>query len=329
MHPASHYHDATKCNNCGKVGHMYYQCKVPITSIGIIAVRVTPAGMYEYLMIRRKDTLGFIDFMRGKYSIFNRHYILNMLNQMTGDEKARMRTGDFGLLWQSIWGKPLPLQQQQQQQQQDSYRSEELTSRDKYNVLFQGVRGRGGPIAAAAAAAAAEEEGMTRPWSLDQPRRSTTTREINQLESVCYTLLDLLDESDRKVGEPWMEPEWGFPKGRRNAQEKDYDCALREFTEETGIPARFLQNVQNLMPYEEIFTGSNYKSYKHKYYVMFLEPTHYDISLDNFEKSEVSKMEWKTLEQASLSIRPYNLEKVRLLTHIDRTLHRFQILSTK
>jgi hypothetical protein len=67
------------CNNCGKHGHLYHQCKMPITSIGIIAFRYNKNrqnidntnGVLEYLMIRRKDTLGYIDFMRGKYSVYN------------------------------------------------------------------------------------------------------------------------------------------------------------------------------------------------------------------------------------------------------------------
>jgi hypothetical protein len=33
-----------------------------------------------------------------------------------------------------------------------------------------------------------------------------------------YTLNELIDASDPG----WDEPEWGFPKGRRNPQEKDY-----------------------------------------------------------------------------------------------------------
>ena len=28
------------CNNCGKLGHLFHQCKVPITSIGIIPIRI-------------------------------------------------------------------------------------------------------------------------------------------------------------------------------------------------------------------------------------------------------------------------------------------------
>ena len=52
--------------------------------------------------------------------------------------------------------------------------------------------------------------------------------------------------------------------------EKDYDCAIREFIEETGFNISKLKNIQNILPFEEIFTGSNYKSYKHKYFVSYI-----------------------------------------------------------
>jgi len=38
------------CNNCGKQGHMFHQCKLPITSYGIIAFRSSEEGI-QYLMI--------------------------------------------------------------------------------------------------------------------------------------------------------------------------------------------------------------------------------------------------------------------------------------
>ena len=56
------------CNNCGLTGHIFSNCKYPITSVGIIAFRYNNNNI-EYLMIRRKDTIGYIEFMRGKYSI--------------------------------------------------------------------------------------------------------------------------------------------------------------------------------------------------------------------------------------------------------------------
>jgi len=94
------------CNNCGKHGHQFHQCKSPITSHGIIAFRENPLknNVREYLLIRRKDTLGYVDFMRGKYSIYNKKYILNMIKQMTNDEKWGLITQPFSKLWNDLWG---------------------------------------------------------------------------------------------------------------------------------------------------------------------------------------------------------------------------------
>lgn len=97
----------THCNNCGKPGHLFSNCKMPITSSGVIAFRKPKGGgsKYEYLLICRKETLGFIDFMRGKYSLYNKEYIMNMMKQMTNSEKERLKTLDFDELWKDIWGR--------------------------------------------------------------------------------------------------------------------------------------------------------------------------------------------------------------------------------
>jgi 8-oxo-dGTP pyrophosphatase MutT (NUDIX family) len=137
-----------------------------------------------------------------------------------------------------------------------------------------------------------------------------------------YTLSTLIDESYQY--DIWDEPEWGFPKGRRNYQEKDYECAIREFSEETGLNVRNMKILQNILPFEEIFTGSNYKSYKHKYFIAHMpyQDTHF---IHNYEESEVSKIEWKTYEECMNSIRTYNLEKKRLITNIDYALTNYKI----
>jgi len=267
----------TYCNNCGKFGHMYHQCKLPITSAGIVAFRRLNS-VPQYLMIRRKDTLGNVDFLRGKYSIYNKFYIINMLNQMTYDEKVRLKEGNFDILWQNIWGNNALFKTAQ-------YNSEENASREKYTNLINGV--------------------------------------ITKSDS--YTLSDLIDESNNTSSSIWTEPEWGFPKGRRNPKESDFDCAIREFCEETGYSPKHLTNVQNILPYEETFTGSNYKSYKHKYFLMYME--HSDtLNVDNYERAEVSKMEWKTYEECMDSIRPYNLEKKRLITNIHNAILKLKLV---
>jgi 8-oxo-dGTP pyrophosphatase MutT (NUDIX family) len=268
------------CNNCGKPGHLYHQCKMPITSIGLIVFRNKPkedvdsANQVQYLMICRKDTLGYIDFMRGKYSVSNKDYLMNMLKQMTVSEKERIKNCTFDQLWNSIWGNEEISMQ---------YKSEEAVSKDKFNILKNGV----------------------------------------VVKSEYYNLETMIETSNEETA--WEEPEWGFPKGRRNYQEKDYVCAIREFTEETGYQSSQIHNIKNLLPFEEMFMGSNYKAYKHKYYLTCMSFRN-SLIMKPFERSEVSKMEWKTYEECMELIRPYNLEKKRLLTNIHNTITQFSIV---
>jgi hypothetical protein len=266
----------TYCNNCGKNGHQYHQCKMPIISIGMISFRINPnSGSLEYLMIRRKDTLGYIDFMRGKYSVNNKGYILNMFKQMTNREKQMILSHDFTELWSLLWGEEISIQQ---------YRVEEVISKERFQQLKTGIH----------------------------------------FKDDFYNLQTIVNESMNYI--QWETPEWGFPKGRRNYQEKDYECALREFTEETGIHRKYLKNIDNILPMEELFTGSNYKSYKHKYFLSFISYTD-SMNITNYQRSEVSGIEWKTYEDCMSSIRSYNLEKKRIITNIHTCLNKYRLFS--
>jgi ADP-ribose pyrophosphatase YjhB (NUDIX family) len=53
-------------------------------------------------MIRRKFTLGFMDFILGKYSINNLEYICRIFNEMTIQEKLNIMSEPFDKLWFSI-----------------------------------------------------------------------------------------------------------------------------------------------------------------------------------------------------------------------------------
>ena len=50
----------------------------------------------------------------------------------------------------------------------------------------------------------------------------------------------------------YKTPEWGFPKGRRNLYEKDLNCALREFSEETGYSSKSINLIESLVCFPEI-----------------------------------------------------------------------------
>ena len=255
------------CNNCGKTGHQFHSCKHPITSVGLISFRMFNNKL-QYLMIRRKHSLGFVEFMRGKYPLYNYNYLLNIFNEMSVYEKEKIRNSSFDELWNYLWGENVGIQ----------YRGEEKTSREKYESLIIGIE----------------------------------TKESYNLEL-------LINNSEMA----WIEPEWGFPKGRRNFQEKDLNCALREFEEETGYLKSNVKLVQNIIPYEEIFTGSNMKSYKHKYFLGFIDPS---IKTTNtFQETEVSEVKWLNYTECIEKIRPYNLEKINILNKVNKFLQEYSL----
>jgi len=266
----------TLCNNCGKQGHSFHQCKLPITSYGIILCRPSNKGV-QFLMIRRKDSFGYIDFIRGKYSPYNIEQLQHTINEMSVIEKKQIINEPFNKLWAMMWGNT---------SSENQFRSEESISVKKFELITNGV----------------------------------------YINNVKYTLRDLVEKSDTA----WTETEWEFPKGRRNPQERDLDCGLREFEEETGYSQDSIAIVENILPFEEIFIGSNHKSYKHKYFLAYMSEYKNQekddmVNLQKYQKSEVSKLEWKTFEECLKSIRPYNLEKKKIITNINNLLQQYKL----
>jgi 8-oxo-dGTP pyrophosphatase MutT (NUDIX family) len=140
---------------------------------------------------------------------------------------------------------------------------------------------------------------------------------VNILES--YTLKDLVDLCDKK----YDEPEWGFPKGRRNYHEKDIVCGLREFEEETGYKKSDIDIFNNIVPFEEIFTGSNYKSYKHKYFVGIINNA--IIPINNFQINEISEIKWVPIDDVYSYIRDYNYEKTNIINDLNKLLKTYRL----
>ena len=55
-----------------------------------------------------------------------------------------------------------------------------------------------------------------------------------------------IDELINKSENLWHETEWEFPKGRKNYQERDIDCGIREFEEETGYKIDNFVLIENI-----------------------------------------------------------------------------------
>jgi 8-oxo-dGTP pyrophosphatase MutT (NUDIX family) len=120
----------------------------------------------------------------------------------------------------------------------------------------------------------------------------------------------------------WTEPEWGFPKGRRNANESDISGAVREFREETNLTDSQFQIIQNVSPLVESFLGSNQVQYCHKYYLAVCDSTcPVAVSHENPHMSrEIGAIGWFPLDVALTKIRPDSKEKRVILANVSRIM---------
>jgi len=269
------------CSNCGTEGHFFRDCNYPITSYGIIAMQFTDTSAnsslqetlisnaqqlipgrqpVQFLLICRRDSLSFIEFVRGKYSVVERDYLHSLLENMTQAEHDKIRSLTFEQLWISVWGSAA-----------DSHKTDYENSHRKYRQL--------GDLTALLAAHSSS----------------------------------------------WLEPEWGFPKGRRNPNESDIVGAIREFKEETSLKETQFQIIQNIEPLIESFKGSNNVNYCHKYYLAIC-PSGTAVAMDSHNPHmirEIGSIGWFTLEQALTKIRSRDTEKRAILQRASQALSHF------
>jgi 8-oxo-dGTP pyrophosphatase MutT (NUDIX family) len=73
-------------------------------------------------MIRRKDSMSFAEFMRGKYDPKNTEYVSTLVKNMTLKEQAMIATESFETLWKTMWG-------------DDKSSTDFVLSRDRFHAL--------------------------------------------------------------------------------------------------------------------------------------------------------------------------------------------------
>jgi 8-oxo-dGTP pyrophosphatase MutT (NUDIX family) len=252
-----------ECVNCRKHGHTFRDCKEPTSSYGVVAVRFTAPKTPEYLLIRRRDSLGYVDFLRGKYSLSNRPYIETLLQSMSKEELNRLTSQPFDELWSRLWN----------YQNTRQFRLEHESAKRIFDTF-------------------------------------RTTGDISG-----KTLQRYITEVTTK----WAEPEWGFPKGRRSPHESELTCALREFTEETGVAAKCVRILEHSPQLEE-YTGTNNIRYKHVYYIASCNEE-VEVHVGNrVQTREVGDIGWFSYENAMAVIRSSNPEKRDLLERIHQIL---------
>jgi len=290
------------CTNCGKAGHIFRLCTIPITSFGIIAIKkdifgeknitqsipfcsvhatstattntntnnnnkVTPKKSRStsrplYLLIQRKNTMAFIDFIRGKYT--GSGLIKIYLQEMTCEERHILKNKSFDYIWDKIW----------------------MNHNSKMYI------------------------------------NSYTEAKVK------YTRLDIkhLLETTQCC---WTETEYGFPKGRRNMNETNLQCATREFREESGFKLKDFQIQHNLGTFEEKFIGTNGIHYKHIYYIAFIPNNVILPAIDResvHQGGEIKGIGWYTLDECLDVFRTYDIEKKNVLCKVNNVIEDVKVV---
>ena len=90
------------CNNCGKKGHISRNCSEPITSYGVLLLTDIET-IPKIVMIQRKDSLCYIEIIRGKYDIYDTKKLKLLLDRISQDELENIKNVDFDILWKNLW----------------------------------------------------------------------------------------------------------------------------------------------------------------------------------------------------------------------------------
>lgn len=136
--------------------------------------------------------------------------------------------------------------------------------------------------------------------------------------------IDFIKEYLKHNDPEYTEPEWGFPKGRRNFKEDNKSCAIREFNEETKLTSADYQLIKldNKEEFNEEFLAENNIRYKFIYYIAIMktEKEPYIDIFDNNQVGEIGRIEWKSFDELmnrKTNIVDNNKEKYKIIKLIN------------
>jgi 8-oxo-dGTP pyrophosphatase MutT (NUDIX family) len=241
-----------------------------------------------FLMVNRRLSIGFLEFVRGRYDVTDIRSIINLFEQMYDNEIHMIRNHSYDdILYFSMKKNNGDSKESVLNNvYEGKYSNEYCEAKVKFNILSN----------------PSEYENSNIPFSLQ-----------------FYT---------KYIKPRWKNREWGFPKGRRdNRNETSIDCACREFEEETGYTKNEYVVLNRILPIEENLIGTNGINYRHIYYLALNNRPSNTIT-NNYDNFEIGNVKWVTYHEAMQLIRPYHNDKKNVLTQVYLFLLNFLIKQT-
>ena len=271
------------CLNCGKVGHQLKSCNESILSYGIICFNISSDLNVTNKQIEHFFYNKFLDVSEFNYSNLNN---IKLLQDYYDKIKILMIRSRHSLNYVEFMRGKYP--NNEYVKNMLSY----MTQNEINNIKTKSF-----------------DELWTELWK-STSKIKHYQKEYNASKEKFESIVKIKNFFD--VTSVYTEPEWGFPKGRRNYSEKNIVCATREFIEETTIPIQKLHILERLSCIDEEYKGTNGKDYRHVYYLAHSDKE-IKVALED-SHVEISNIGWFTIPQVINLIRPYYLPRIKL-TH--------------
>jgi 8-oxo-dGTP pyrophosphatase MutT (NUDIX family) len=252
-------------------------------SYGIIIYKLLNNIPY-YCLVCRRDTFTYSEFIRGKYQLEDVDTINRMFLFMTESEKEKILNSTFEILWNSLWV---------------------LDKKKLHSTVFK-------------------REFSQSKYKFDTLKKGYYTKvhlDVGIRQNKFIQMDEIINGINISNSTKYTQPEWGFPKGKKNKNEDQLECAKREVYEETGIAVdKLIFNSYDT--FEENFLGDNLVEYNHIYYIAECNKD-IDVKYDNtniHQFTEISDIKWLTFEECINKIRDYSKKKIEVLTTVHNML---------
>lgn len=119
-----------------------------------------------------------------------------------------------------------------------------------------------------------------------------------------------------------QEGDYLMPKGRLKFGESVKQCAIREFSEETGYTKEDIE-ILNVDPFEEKFTGTDGKIYRNVFFVGRLKKdvqVSVKLGEDPNQTKEVRNLGWFNITECLKLLRDYHQDKKNILLQVHNIL---------
>lgn len=231
-------------------------------SCGIACLRTDSKNQLEILLVKKRYTYEFCDFVLGNYDSSSRESIntsvRKLVNNMTIHEKIDILSLNFDTMWFKIWLESPILK---------SYKPI-INTENAYDTLKK------------IKSYEKKKKKFTNVFLRDNGERLKNI----VLNSKNNTSIELM---------------WEIPKGRKRKIETNLDCAIREFKEETNIEQDNYNILFDINPIIETLNSSN-TTYIHKYFVAYStyqSKPELKIIKNLSQVTEISSIKWLKLNE--------------------------------